>query len=44
MGGPGKYLDRNYHYSAEKDLNFIAYRTLTQTWYLSTSSRGMTIC
>ena len=26
MGGPGKSLERNYHYSIEKDLNFIARR------------------
>jgi hypothetical protein len=27
VGGPGKSLDRQYHYSIEKDLNFIAKRT-----------------
>jgi len=24
MGGPGNCLDRNYHYSTAKDINFIA--------------------
>jgi hypothetical protein len=24
MGGPGKSLNRNYHYSIEKGINFIA--------------------
>jgi len=24
MGEPGNSLDRNYHYSVEKDINFIA--------------------
>jgi len=27
VGGPGNSLERNYHYSIEKDLNFIARRT-----------------
>jgi hypothetical protein len=27
VGGPGNSLDRNYHYSIEDDLNFIAERT-----------------
>jgi hypothetical protein len=27
VGGPGKSLDRNYHYQIEKDINFIAERT-----------------
>jgi hypothetical protein len=27
VGGPGKRLDRNYYYSVEKDVNFIAERT-----------------
>jgi hypothetical protein len=27
MGGPGKSLGRNYHYSVEKDINFIAGKT-----------------
>jgi hypothetical protein len=27
VGGPGNSLDRNYHYSVEDDLNFIAKRT-----------------
>jgi hypothetical protein len=27
VGGPGNKLDRNYHYSIEKDINFIAERT-----------------
>jgi hypothetical protein len=27
VGGPGNSLERNYHYSIENDLNFIAERT-----------------
>jgi hypothetical protein len=27
VGWPGNSLERNYHYSIEKDLNFIARRT-----------------
>jgi hypothetical protein len=27
VGGPGNSLERNYHYSTENDLNFIAERT-----------------
>jgi hypothetical protein len=27
VGGPGNSLDRNYYYSVEKDVNFIAERT-----------------
>jgi hypothetical protein len=27
VGGPGNSLDRNYNYSLEKDINFIAERT-----------------
>jgi hypothetical protein len=27
VGGPGKSLERNYHYSIEKDINFITRRT-----------------
>jgi hypothetical protein len=27
VGGPGNSLDRNYHYSIQNDLNFIAVRT-----------------
>jgi len=27
VGGPGNSLERHYHYSIEKDLNFIARRT-----------------
>ena len=27
VGGPGNSLEKNYHYSIEKDLNFIARRT-----------------
>jgi hypothetical protein len=27
VGGPGNSLERNYHYSIENDLNFIAKRT-----------------
>jgi hypothetical protein len=27
VGGPGNNLQRNYHYSIENDLNFIAERT-----------------
>jgi hypothetical protein len=27
VGGPGNSLDRNYHNSIEKDINFIAERT-----------------
>jgi hypothetical protein len=27
VGGPGNSLDRNYHYSIEKDINFTAERT-----------------
>jgi len=27
VGGPGISLERNYHYSIEKDINFIARRT-----------------
>jgi hypothetical protein len=27
VGGPGNNLERNHHYSIEKDLNFIARRT-----------------
>jgi hypothetical protein len=28
VGGPGNSLDRNFHYSIENDLNFIADGTL----------------
>ena len=39
VGGPGNSLERNYHYSVEEDLNFIARRTSHQCQICGTSQK-----